>query len=688
MGTMAKAALWNRHRRRIVSFGRLYPRIMMIVVAMIVGILGGGGAILFHKLVELFQYLLIGAAHEFPVLLQPWWFVLTPAVGGLIVGLIVKFAMKGNKGSGVAGVMEAVGLGGGNISVVRSLTRVLAASVTLGSGGSAGPEDPSVQVGVAAGVGVGKLFRLSGKRTVTLIACGAAAGITSAFNAPIAGAFFALEIILGEFTTASFGMVVISSVTSAILTQAIVGSHPTFQVSPYSFKSYWEFLFYLGLGLASAIVSILYIKTLTLSEEYLEKWSFPLWLKPAVGGLVVGLIGFKLPQIYSVGYGTVEDILLWKHGWPVMLLLAIVAFKMLATGITLGSGGVGGVFAPSLFLGAALGGAYGEALRLAFPTLVAPPPAYAMVGMAAVLAGSVHSPITATLLLFEMTRDYRIILPLMFATVISLVISEAVSPHSIYTLELRKRGVWLGRRDKVDVMQGVTVEEIMSPAKDVVPPDMPATELEYYLNRTKHHGVPVVDGGGRLKGIVTLTDMMKAVRHQGSLGRLRVIDIATKDPIVVYPDDPAWKALKLMGVHDIGRIPVVDKDDPCRLLGVVRRQDIVKAYRKAIQKEQENEEQMEVLQVAHLSRMVPLRLEVGEKSPVSGKQVKDLHLPEGCLLTALIRGSERLLIHGDVTLRPGDTIIALSTPDCVDYLNGLFEEEEVMEETRISGPFE
>ncbi len=688
MGAATGLSLWGNYRRRLVSLGRLYPRIMMTIIAIFVGVLGGGGAIIFHKLVELFQNAVRDTASALPSGLQSWWLVLTPAIGGLVVGLIVKFAMGGKKGAGVAGVMEAVGLGGGRIDPLRSIIRVIASSVTLGSGGSAGPEDPSVQVGVAAGVGIAKLLGLPGRRVVTLIACGAAAGITSAFNAPIAGAFFALEIILGEFSTASFGMVVISSVTSAALTQWVVGSHPTFQVSPYSFKSYWEFLFYLGLGVLAAIMSIFYIKTLTFSEEYMEKWRMPGWLKPAVGGLIVGLIGFKLPEIYSVGYETIENVLLWKHGWPILLLLAILLAKTVATGITLGSGGIGGVFAPSLFLGAILGAAYGEALRMAFPSLVAPPPAYAMVGMAAMLAGSVRSPITATLLLFEMTRDYRIILPLMFATVISLLISEAVSPYSIYTLELRKRGVWLGRRNRIDVMQGVTVKEIMSPAKDVVPPDMPATELEYYLNRTKHHGVPVVDDNGYLVGVVTLTDMMKAVRRYGSLSKLRVIDIATKNPVVVYPDDSAWKALKLMGVHDIGRIPVVSENDPRHLVGIVRRQDIVKAYRKAIQKEQESEEQEEIVNVANLARMLPLRLTVDENSAVSGKQVKELRLPDGCLLTALIRGNERLLIHGNVTLLPGDVVIALSTQDCAEYLRNLFAGEEVIEESRLAGPFE
>ncbi len=689
MGGATRASAWDSYRGRLVSLGRLYPRIMMIAIAVVVGMLGSIGAILFHRLVDLFQEIVTDVASIMPGSVSPWWLVVTPAIGGLIVGLIVKFAMGGDRGTGVAGVMEAVATGSERINPLRSVIRVIASSVTLGSGGSAGPEDPSVQVGVAAGVAVAKALRLSGRRTVTLIACGAAAGIASAFNAPIAGAFFALEIILGEFSTASFGMVVISSVTSVAVTQAVVGSYPTFQVSPYSFKSYWEFLFYLGLGVVAAVIAILYIETLTWSEEYLENWRIPGWLKPAVGGLIVGLIGFKLPQIYSVGYETIESVLLWKQSWPVFLLLVIVLAKMIATGVTLGSGGIGGVFAPSLFLGAVLGAAYGQVLRLAFPAIVAPPPAYAMVGMAAVLAGAVRSPITATLLLFEMTRDYHIILPLMFATVISLVISEAVSPYSIYTLELRKRGVWLGRRNRIDVMQGVTVAEIMSPAKDVVPPDMPATELEYYLNQTKHHGVPVVDDNGRLVGIVTLSDMMKTVRRRGSLERLRVIDIATKNPIVVYPDDPAWKALKLMGIHDIGRVPVVSKDDPSRLVGIVRRQDIVRAYRKAIQREQESEEQEEIVNVAHLARMIPLRLEVNEQSPANGKQVKDLHLPDGCLLVALIRDRERLLVHGNVVLRPGDVVIALSDPDCKEYLQDLFTGEEILEETgMLSGPFE
>ncbi len=660
----------------------------MTVLAVIVGLLGGSGTIAFHWLVEHIHDFSESTSVFLPAASRSWWMVFSPAVGGLIVGLLVKFLLNGEKGHGVAGVIEAVDMNGGRLDVVKALIRVVGASITLGSGGSAGPEDPSVQVGAAAGAGISQLLHLPDRRAAILVGCGAAAGIASAFNAPIAGAFFALEIILGEFTTGSFGMVVLSAVTSAAITEAVVGNHPTFQVPAYSFKSYWEFFFYIGLGVLAAIVSLLYIKTLVLSSDYLRKWKAPVWLKPAIGGLVVGLIGYKLPQIYSVGYSAMESVLLQRVSWPIMLLVAILIAKMVATGITLGSGGIGGVFAPSLFLGAMLGAAYGTGLHALFPNVASPPAAYAMVGMAAVLAGAVRSPITATLLLFEMTRDYHIILPLMFSTVISLIISEAMSRDSIYTLELKKHGVWLWPKEHVDVTQTVMVKEIMSPAKDVVREDMPATELEHFLERTKHHGVPVVDKDGLLVGVVSLSDITRAMRTHGSLEKLRVIDIATRNPVTVYPDDYVWKALKLMSIHDIGRIPVVSRENPRKLVGIVRRQDIVKAYRIAIQRRQEEEEVVDTLRLAHLSHMVPLRLVVGPNSPAAGKRVKDLQLPKGCVLTAIHRGDEVIMVHGDVVLYPGDVVTAVSTPDSMTELKKLFAEEEIIKEPRISTPFE
>ncbi len=673
---------------RLLHLGRVSPRIMMTVLAVVVGLLGGAGTVAFHWLVDHIHELSESSSVFLPLVFRSWWVVLSPAIGGLIVGLLVKFLLNGDKGHGVAGVIESVDMHGGRLDVVKALLRVVAASITLGSGGSAGPEDPSVQVGAAAGSGIAQLLHLPDRRAAILVGCGAAAGIASAFNAPIAGAFFALEIILGEFTTGSFGMVVLSAVTSAALTEAVAGNHPTFQIPAYSFKSYWEFLFYIGLGVLAAIVSILYIKTLVWSSDYLRKWKAPIWLKPAIGGLFVGIIGYKLPQIYSVGYGAMESVLLQRVSWPIMLLVAILLAKMIATGVTLGSGGIGGVFAPSLFLGAMLGAAYGAALNRFLPGLSSSPAAYALVGMAAVLAGSVRSPITATLLLFEMTRDYHIILPLMFSTVISLIISEAMSRDSIYTLELKKHGVWLWPKEHVDVTQTVLVEEIMSPAKDVVPEDMPATELEHYLERTKHHGVPVVDREGLLVGVVSLSDVTRAMRKRGSLERLRVIDIATKNPITVYPDDYVWKALKLMSIHDIGRIPVVSRENPRKLVGIVRRQDVIKAYRLAIQRRQEEEETVDTLRLAHLSHTVPLRLVVGPNSPAAGKRVKDLNLPKGCVLTAIHRGNELIMVHGDVVLYPGDVITAVSTPDSMSELKKLFAEEEIIKEPRISTPFE
>ncbi len=653
------------------------PNLMMILLSLLVGFLTAVGAVLFRYAVRfLYRFFFVDGAYLFTGQLHPAM-VLFPAVGGLVVGLIVHFFLDGESGHGVASVMEAVALAGGKFPPLAAFVRIIGSIVTLGSGGSAGPEDPSVQIGAAIGSGIGQVLHLRSDYMRTLVAAGAAGGISSAFNAPIAGVFFALEIVLGDFSAAAFGTVVIASVTSVAVTGAMIGNHPEFAVSAYSFTSYWEFFFYLGLGLLAAIVSVLYIQGVTLASDYWHSVAVPRWLKPALGGLLVGGIGFFLPTVLGVGYESVDIVLAGTHQWTILLLLLIVVAKIFTTSMTLGSGGIGGLFAPSLFLGAMLGGAYGMLLQLWFPAIASSPGAYAMVGMAAVLAGAVHAPITAILLLFEMTRDYRIILPLMFATVISTFISQSIFEYSVYTLALFRQGIRLERVPAIDVTQGVKVWEVMTEEVDTVPLEMTLSELEAFFTHTWHHGAPVVDKDGKLVGLVTRKDLQRAQEvNSDHAGSITVGDIAVKELITVCPGDPVWVALKKMSSYDIGRLPVVECSAPQRLVGMIRRSDIVRAYRIAISRRREKEEQSEEMRLARLTHMRILEMEVKGDSFAAHRSVKDLNLPPGCLLTAVERGDKRLVVHGDLRFLPGDKVFALMMDSDTESLQALFSSPE------------
>jgi len=385
--------------------------------------------------------------------------VVIPAVGGIIVGVLIYLFAKETKGHGVPEVMLAVAAGGGKIRPRVAAMKALVSSICLGSGGSAGREGPIVQIASALGSSLGQLFRFSAEKNKILIACGAAGGIAATFNAPLAGIFFALEIILREYGMRNFSSVVLSAVTATVISRAFLGANPAFITPHYEILSNWDFLFYFILGFIAAVVGWVFIKVLYKSEDIFDAWKIPSYIKPAIGGLFLGAIGLYFPQIFGVGYEAIEQTLN-GHLAP-MLVLGLIGLKIVATSLTLGSGGSGGVFAPSLFIGVMLGSAYGSALHILFPGIPISIGGYALVGMGAVFAGSAQAPISAILILFEMTGDYKILIPLMIACVIATIMVRKLSKESIYTLKLMRKGVDIDANQQQDLMEEILVTDAM-----------------------------------------------------------------------------------------------------------------------------------------------------------------------------------------------------------------------------------
>jgi CIC family chloride channel protein len=347
--------------------------------------------------------------------------------------------------------------------------------------------------------------------------------------------------------------------------------------------SAWEIPVYVVLGIAAGVIALAFIYILYKSEDIFDRWKFPPYLKPAAGGILIGLIGFYNSDLFGVGYGGVEKALIGDLALGTLLILGVL--KLLATSITIGSGGSGGVFAPSLFLGAMFGGALGEAAHRIFPTFAATAGAYSVVGMAAVFAAAARAPITAIIIIFEMTRDYEIILPLMLAVAVSTVVARTFNRETIYTTKMRRAGIEPLSDEHIGLMRSIKVSAAMTRDFPTVPPDMPVSALMSKLSRSGHHGFPVVDNEGRLFGVVTLSDVEASVTGEGEDYReeLHVSDIATKSPIVAYPNESLYKTMLRLGGMDVGRIPVVDSHDRTRLLGVLRRHDIINAYRKELE---------------------------------------------------------------------------------------------------------
>ncbi len=558
---------------------------IMAVLAVVVGIAGGFGAIGFRYLIDFLQTIAYGSSDELleVVATIPWHIkIWIPALGGVIVGPLVYFLAREAKGHGVPEVMEAVALRSGIIRKRIVLVKSLASAVSISTGGSVGREGPIVQIGSAIGSTLGQILKVSADRMRTLVGCGAAAGIAATFNAPIAGSMFALEIILGDFGLATFSPIVISSVVATAVSRAYLGDTPAFIVPTYELVSVWEFPIYLFLGLFCAAVGVTFTKTLYRIEDLFDSFKFPEYLKAVIGGLILGALGLAFPQILGVGYGSMDMVLMQQIAWWLMLLLVIV--KILATSITIGSGGSGGIFAPSLFLGAMAGGFFGMVVHSLFPATTASPGAYSIVGMGAVVAATTHGPLSAILILFEMTGDYKIILPLMFSCIIGAIASGQLLKDSIYTLKLGRRGVNIKEGKEVNILKSIRVSEVMTRGVETISEGCTMEVMADMIAKSKFNSFPVLDSDNRLAGIVSFNDYSEAIFNEDLKHLLVAKDLATSDVVTVSADDNLYAALEKISRKDFATLPVMSVRDPGRLVGIVSRRDIIRAYDKAVLK--------------------------------------------------------------------------------------------------------
>ncbi|MCP4146409.1 MAG: CBS domain-containing protein [bacterium] len=553
--------------------------LFMIIVPMIIGLLGGLGAIVLRFLIHLFQDLLWGNESYS----ADWWYtMIIPAGGAFVVGLIIHFFSKEAKGHGVPEVMEAISLRNGVIRPRVVATKAVASALTIASGGSVGREGPIIQIGSALGSTLGQLFKLSKRRMQTLVGCGAAAGIAAAFNAPIAGAMFSVEILLGDFAISQFSPIVIASVTATVISRMKYGNFPAFEIPKYELVHPIELIPYAILGLVAGAVGILFIKALYYFEDKFDAVKIPDFYKTAMGGILLGLVGISFPQVFGVGYTAMNEALLGNM--EVWLLLALIFVKILATSLTLGGGSSGGIFAPSLFMGAMTGGFFGNILHKMFPTVTAGPGAYALVAMSAVVAATTHAPITAILIIFEMSGDYKIILPLMIATIISLVVTRK-QKGSIYTLKLKAKGINIHEGKEINILKSMKVKDVMRSSIEILSPQTSMKDMVEKFINSPHNYFYIVDESGTIIEKISQVELSAIAPEYENIKDFVVADdIATDNLLTVTEDDDLDFVMKEFGKENIGEIPVISSTDPTKILGTVWRLDVITAYNKEILK--------------------------------------------------------------------------------------------------------
>lgn len=577
----------------------LYEQLYRVALALIIGICTGLSAVLFRKMITIINSGMFRHGEQMLSCMGSYYIILLPMVGGLIVGPLTYFLSRESKGPGIGEVIAAVAVRGGHIRPRVVPIKILASAICIGSGGSAGRVGPIVQIGAAIGSTVGQLTKVPTSKMRALVACGAAGGIAATFNAPIGGVIFALEVILGNFAGAHLMMVIISSVTAAVIGIIFFGTAPAFIVPAYTIYHPTELLFYILLGFACGIFAVFYTYVYYKTADIFNMLKFmPGYLKPALGGLLVGLIGVFLPPIlgvdfdgittgiFGVGFEGIEMAITGKLVLSTMLALLVI--KLIATSLTIGSGSSGGVFAPGLFMGAMLGSSFGYVMNFLFPQIAPIPAAYALVGMGGLIAGIAHAPITAIIMLFEMSNDYHIILPVMITCILSSVVSKTIYKYNIYVVKLVRRGLDIDAAMRPDILKNVLVKDMMTSKIETIPCYFTIKEAWELVQGSPHRGFPVITREGLICGIVTIKELAKAIT--GDDTSKLVNQIATHHLVTVIPYEPISAAVKRMDTYNIGRLPVVDPDNAEKIVGLLSRTDIISAYTAGLLKEDELEE--------------------------------------------------------------------------------------------------
>jgi chloride channel protein, CIC family len=566
---------------------RLLPRAptenAFLLILPILGLLVGLISVATAHLISFLQNLLWGEGPDFLAAIEDEHFatrVLIPLGGGLVVGLIGWAFKVRTRGGGVNTIIQAVALRGGFIPLRQTAPRDAAAIVTIATGGSLGREGAMALLASSVGSFLGRRLQLSTQQMRVLVCAAAAGALAAVYNAPIGGSLFALEILIGNFALDVLGPVVVVSVISTLVFRSFMGSLPRFEIPHYELVSAWELGPYLGLGMVTGLTARVFVKTLFATQDLFERLRISRWLKPALGMLLLGLIGWKWPEIYGNGFEAANRTL--REELPITLLLTLIPIKMLASSLTFGSGGAGGLFTPSMMLGALVGGSFGYGVHALLPTVTADYGAYALVGMGGVLAGITHAPLMAIMMIFEQTNSYQIILPLMFVCIVSHFTMQAIKGRSLEQEALSRRGIMLPQGPEGSVMQATRVYQVMHEDVEAVSASSPFAEVVDRFLKSQRNWLYVVDGDRRFVGAISLHAIKDVLSDVQSLSMVVAADLVDTTFLYVTPRDRLADTMDKFYRQNSERLPVLDGASSRKLLGWISKRDLIGIYSQEI----------------------------------------------------------------------------------------------------------
>jgi len=578
---------WFRFVNRLFITTRRVVRndqFILAALAVIIGVTAALGEIAFRGLLRGVQWLFYGSASQrlagFAGEL-PWWHVvLAPTVGGLLLGLFLRYVMPGRTPQAVPHVMEACALKGGRMSLRSGLAAAFHNAASLGVGASAGREGPIVHLGATLASVVARKLKLSPNLSRTLLGCGVAAAVAASFNTPIAGVFFALEVVVGHYALSAFTPIVIASVAGTVVSRLHYGDFPAFILPRfYEIVSYLEFPAFALLGLVCGIVAMIFMWSVIFANTVVSRLKPPLVLQPALAGLVIGITAIWFPDILGVGYETTDAAL--RENLTLQTMLMLIVVKTAATAVSLGGGFGGGVFSPSLFVGAMTGGAFGVIATSLFPELSSGHGAYTLVGMGAVSGAVLGAPMSTILIVFEMTGDYEMAIALMLGVVLATTLSHVVLGRSLFTWQLERRGVSLSGGREIGLLKQIRVADVMKDDYTAVGPDADLYEIGDKLSDARWGELFVIDGDGCLVGVINMADLALTEQAPGEAPRTAA-DLARRDPPMVQVTDELREAIGLIDRAGESHLPVVDTRERRRVLGFVHEHDVLLAYHRAL----------------------------------------------------------------------------------------------------------
>ncbi len=577
--------------RRNVKHAVRHDHLVLAVLALLIGLAAGGMVIFFREAIKWIQWLHYDTQtdrfYQYAEDLDWWILLLMPTLGGLIVGLLIHWLMPEKRPNGIADVIESYARRNGFISLKTGAVTALTSAASIGCGASVGREGPAVHLGATIASWITQQLHLSRSLSRTVMGCGVSAAVAASFNAPLAGALFASEVIVGHYALRSFAPIVIASVAGTALTRTWFGDYPAFFVSETLFASLWEFPAFVLLGLVSAIAALVLMNGVRFAGIAARKLPGPPWYRPAIAGFLVGLIALAYPQVLGVGYGATESAMLLHFGFWTLVGIGIA--KIVATSLCLGFGFAGGIFSPALVVGAMVGTSYGMIATQVFPDLSSGPDAYALVGMGAVAAAVLGAPISTTLIVFELTGDYALTLGVMVAVVISNEITQNFFCRSFFSMQLRDRGIDLKGAFETEALKSVVVRQVMETQTKGLSPDTPIQNIRKHLQRSTAGELFVVNDEGKLFGTITLADMHDLAFDHREDDTAVAATVARKHAPVVSTSDDLGAALEVMQETGEDHIAVVDDVKSLKFIGCVHHRDVMSAYNRVLAQKRHDE---------------------------------------------------------------------------------------------------